>query len=123
MSDIPKNGSVSHRTSDVPYPSGTNFEHIYAGAAGIEHIHAARPVQRLALTITGAIVLMVVGAGVALVWVGATGHTELTLFGNTFKSETVGAVGIFCGAVIVILNVRRVMKSLERLGALPDKQD
>jgi hypothetical protein len=81
------------------------------------HIRAARPVHRLALWITMAIGLMIIGAGIALVWVGAVGHTELTLFGNVFKSETVGAVGIFCGTVIVILNVRRVMKSLERLGA------
>jgi hypothetical protein len=86
----------------------------------VSHIKAARPVHRQALSITVVIGLMIVGAGVALVWVGASGHTELTLFGNTFKSETVGAVGIFCGAVLLILNVRRVMRSVERLGALPD---
>jgi hypothetical protein len=84
------------------------------------HIRAARSVHNLALWITMAIGLIIVVAGIALVWIGAGGDTELTLFGNTFKSQTVGAVGIFCGAVIVIMNVRRVMKSLDHLGALRD---
>jgi hypothetical protein len=53
--------------------------------------------------------LVIIGAGIALVWIGATGDTEITLFGNTFKSQTVAAVGIFCGNI----------KSLEQLGRLP----
>ncbi len=84
------------------------------------HISAAEQILRLALWITMAIGLAIVVAGVVLVVLGTAGQlTELTLFGNTFKSETVGAVGIFCGAVLVILNVRRVMRSVERLGAPP----
>lgn len=86
----------------------------------VVHMDAARPIHKLSLWITFAIGFMVIGAGIALVWLGASGATELNLFGNTFNSQSVGAVGIFCGAVIVILNVRRIMKSVERLGALRD---
>ena len=84
------------------------------------HIYAAQPIHRLSLWFSALIGLAIVVAGVVLVYLGAKGGTSFKLFGNEFQSETVGAVGIFCGAVIIILNIRRIMKSLERLGALSD---
>jgi hypothetical protein len=60
-------------------------------------------------------IALIIG-GAVLVYLGATGDTELSLFGNSFKSQNVGAVGIFCGAVLVILGNRRSLRSMERLG-------
>jgi hypothetical protein len=59
-------------------------------------------------------IVLVIG-GAVLVYLGATGNTEFTLFGNEFKSTSVGVVGIFCGAVVVILGQRRSLRSLDRI--------
>ena len=46
------------------------------------------------------------------------GDTEITLFGNAFKSQNVGVVGIFCGAVIMGLGERLTLTN----GALDMRQ-
>jgi hypothetical protein len=84
------------------------------------HIDRAKPVLYGALIITLLIALALVVAGCVLVYLGAIGHSDLNLFGNTMSTGSVGVVGIFCGTVLGILNTRRLLKSLERLGALPD---
>jgi hypothetical protein len=86
----------------------------------VVHIERARPVLYGALIITLLIALALVIAGCVLVYLGATGHSELTLFGNNVSTGSVGVVGIFCGTVLGIMNTRRLLKSLERLGGLPD---
>jgi hypothetical protein len=83
------------------------------------HMEAGRTTLNLSLWVSVAIGLALIGGGIFLVWLGAQGDTEIYLFGNTFRSQNVGVVGIFCGAVLVTLNVRRALRSLERLGALP----
>lgn len=57
--------------------------------------------------------LALILGGIVLVYLGNTGDTEFTLFGNQFKSTSVGVVGIFCGAVVVVLGQRRSLKSLD----------
>lgn len=52
--------------------------------------------------------------GVVLVVVGATGDTEFNLFGQSFKSANVGVAALFIGAVLVILNVRRLLSSYDK---------
>lgn len=52
--------------------------------------------------------------GVVLVIVGATGETDFVFFGQSFKSQNVAIASCFLGAVLVVLNVRRVLKSLDR---------
>jgi hypothetical protein len=84
-----------------------------------EHISAAAPLLR-GITISTAILsALFVVAGIALVVLGATGDTEVTLFGNSFKSQNVGIASIFFGVVLAIVTFRRAFISIERLGRLP----
>lgn len=52
--------------------------------------------------------------GVVLVYIGATGNTELSFFGQTFKSANVGIGAFFLGAALIVLVVRRALKSVDR---------
>src|SRR5437870_12029097 len=54
--------------------------------------------------------------GVVLVYLGSKGQTELNLFGQKIKSSNVGISAIFIGAVLIIVNINRVLDSVERLG-------
>ena len=75
---------------------------------------------RWSLVISLLIALALVTAGCVLIYLGAVGYSEITLFGAGLRTADVGVVGIFCGAVIGIVNIRRTLKSLEYLAALPD---
>ena len=77
-------------------------------------VRAATPLL-MAVTFTALIAALgLIGGGVALVWMHSTGNTEFTLVGSQFKSENVGVVGIFCGAVLGIISIRTLIKSIER---------
>jgi hypothetical protein len=82
-------------------------------------IRAASPILIVTLITILLIAGLLIVGGIVLVYLGAAGNTEITLFGNTFKSEVVGAVGIFVGGVFAALGIQRTMRTLERLGALP----
>jgi hypothetical protein len=53
--------------------------------------------------------------GVAFVALGATGETEFSFFGQTFRSESVGIAALFLGAALIVLNIRRVLKSSDSI--------
>jgi hypothetical protein len=66
-----------------------------------------------------AIACMVLGmafilGGLGLVGLGGTGTTTFMLFGNTLSSHNVGVASIFCGAVVVALTFRRVIRGAEK---------
>jgi uncharacterized membrane protein YidH (DUF202 family) len=82
------------------------------------HIEAGRSTLAFSLSATLVLGVVLILGGVALVYLGSTGDTELELFGNHFKSQNVGVVGIFCGAVLAVLGIRRTLLSLERLGRM-----
>jgi hypothetical protein len=52
--------------------------------------------------------------GVVLVMLGSTGTTEFLLFSQLFKSQNIGIASFFLGAALVVLNVRRILKSFDR---------
>lgn len=83
-----------------------------------QHILAGAPTLRLLIFVLLVIGVALIASGVFLVYLGAHGDTEIVLFGNTFKSQNVGVVGIFCGAVMAILSTRRVLLTIERLGRM-----
>jgi hypothetical protein len=85
---------------------------------GVAHIEAANPILRMVVLGVGALSVLFILAGLVLVLVGATGDTEITLFGNAFKSQNVGIASIFCGAVVMVAIGRRVLTALERLGKI-----
>jgi hypothetical protein len=53
--------------------------------------------------------------GVTLVYLGATGNTELKLFGQTLSTGSTGVACIFIAAVTVLTVVRSVLKSFHHL--------
>jgi hypothetical protein len=59
--------------------------------------------------------LIIAGFGIWLVTLKSTGKTEFELFGQKFFSENVGVSAIFIGAVILILSIRRILKSLDKI--------
>lgn len=51
--------------------------------------------------------------GIVLVYLGSDGETEFSFFGQGFKSTNVGIAAIFVGASLVVIALRRVLKSLD----------
>jgi len=77
-------------------------------------LRTATPLLKLVIIggfVTG---IALAGFGVWLVYLGATGRTEFSFFGQTFKSTNVGVTGIFLGAATIVLLVRRALKSLDQ---------
>lgn len=66
-------------------------------------IRAATPILAIVTITSSIIAIALICGGAALVWLHETGATEFTLFGNSFKSSSVGVVGIFCGAVLGVV--------------------
>jgi hypothetical protein len=50
--------------------------------------------------------------GVWLVYLRSEGQTEATLFGQTIKSANVGIPCVFIGAIVVILVIRNILKTI-----------
>ncbi len=57
----------------------------------------------------------IVISGIVLVYLGATGDTEFSFFGQTFKSQNIGIAAIFLGAATIVLLVRYSLKSFNML--------
>ncbi len=58
--------------------------------------------------------IILIMAGFFLIYIGAKGEIEFSLFGQDFKSTNTGIASLFIGAVVFVLNFRRVLKHLER---------
>lgn len=71
----------------------------------------------LKITIVGAFLvgLLLSVFGVLLVYLGATGDTKLDFFGQKIESTNIGIAAIFIGAALIILLVRRSLKSLDTI--------
>jgi hypothetical protein len=88
-------------------------------------VAVVRAVTPILIVITVTVLLISIGliaGGVALVWMHGIGNTELTLFGNSFKSENVGVTGIFCGSVLGVLALRKLVGAVERIGMRESSQ-
>jgi uncharacterized membrane protein YidH (DUF202 family) len=53
--------------------------------------------------------------GIWLVYLKSTGTTKFSLFGQEFSSNNVGITSIFIGAVVIILSMRRILKTVEKI--------
>ncbi len=71
----------------------------------------------LRMVIVGVVVIAIVfvGAGIWLVYLGATGDTQFTFFGQTFGSTNVGIAALFLGAATTVLLLRRSLSSLDNV--------
>ena len=54
------------------------------------------------------------GAGIWLVYLGATGSTEFNFFGQSFASTNIGIAALFLGAATVVLLIRRSLGTLDK---------
>ena len=52
--------------------------------------------------------------GVWLVYLGSTGSTEFSFFGQNFKATSVGIAAIFIGAVAIVNVFRRALKTVDQ---------
>ncbi|MHB0772325.1 hypothetical protein ACYCVF_25205 [Bradyrhizobium sp. 1.29L] len=75
----------------------------------------AHPIHKLVGWSTTLVGFALICVGVYGMWVGATSSTEINIMGNSFKSGSVGIASIFIGAVVLILNHRRLLTSVERV--------
>ncbi len=83
-------------------------------------VRAATPILAIMTIASLVVALSLIGGGVALVWLHETGATEFTMFGNTFKSASVGVTGIFCGAVLGVILLRRAYNSVDKIISSPE---
>lgn len=72
-----------------------------------------RPILIIITIGTFALALAIGIFGVVLVYKGATGDTEFTFFGHTFKSTNVGISALFLAAAMTVLLIRRTLKSVD----------
>ena len=123
-SEVMKNGRCSRCMAYVGYGYGKGRKEIRV--EGTDHEEVAKVIRELnqekkehallyLLThwsfIFGSLLSIL---GVTLVVIGATGDTEFNLFGQSFKSSNVGIAALFIGAVLVILNIRRLLTSYDK---------
>ncbi len=80
-------------------------------------IKEIRPILTLVLYLTSIFGILLLAAGIILVYRGATGATEFSFLGQTFKSTNAGIAAFFMGAVLIAVNFRRVLTSLERINS------
>ncbi|MGZ5008226.1 MAG: hypothetical protein ACXWE9_05655 [Methylobacter sp.] len=59
--------------------------------------------------------------GVFLVYLGAIGTTEISLFGQNIKSQNVGISSIFLSVVMVVVIVRRILTTVDNTSANESK--
>ena len=59
--------------------------------------------------------LAIAGLGIWLIYLKSTGITKLKFFGQEFSSNNVGIAAIFIGGVILVLALRRILRSLDKI--------
>ena len=84
-----------------------------------KHVEAARPVHLIILLILGGMGAILLVGGIYLASVNKMANTKFNLFGNEFTSSSVGVAVAFIGVVMLVLTIRRVLKSVDYLSALP----
>lgn len=55
--------------------------------------------------------ILIAVLGIVFVCIGTSGDTQFNFFGQSFQSTNVGITAIFIGAALIVLNIRRVLKS------------
>lgn len=75
--------------------------------------HKIRATTAVILTIVVGVIILCLGLALIAFGNNSEANTELSFFGQTFKSTNVGIAGIFIGGVIVVLTVRCAFKSLD----------
>jgi hypothetical protein len=93
---------------------------MYLAIVSPAHLDAGTPVLLAIVALVDLLAVALISGGIWLIHKGRTANTEIDLFGATLRSQSVGVVGIFCGAVLAILVLYQVLKATAKLGAIPD---
>jgi hypothetical protein len=96
--------------------------HIQVAPASPAHLTAASAILRLIAVLGGLLSVVLLIGGVYLAFADRVADTTFRLFGNDFSSTSVGVSMAFIGAVLAAVVFRRLLKSIDHLAALPDKQ-
>ena len=83
--------------------------------SAVERIRVGSPFMIATVSLLTFLGIAFILGGVLLVYLQATGEAEIRLFGNTFKSANAGVASIFCGAVVTILCIRRLIRAVEKI--------
>ncbi len=78
-----------------------------------ELIKSLTPILRIVVVGSFVSGTVMAGLGVLLVFRGDSAETDFVFFGQTFKSQSVGIAAIFIGASMIVLVVRRALKSID----------
>jgi hypothetical protein len=93
---------------------GTNHDEVSKVARDLIQNHDKHPLLMLITHWSFWFGALLAGLGVVLVAIGSRGETEFNFFGQSFRSQNVGVASFFLGATLVVLNVRRILKSLDK---------
>ena len=111
--------------SDNQYNAGRDINHVEGDAviargnvsagnrnvsADVGHTHGIMLVVSIGVIIAG---MAMAGIGAYLVYLGSTGSSEFQFFGQQFKSSNIGVAAIFIGAAMIVLVLRRLLKSVD----------
>ncbi|WP_406269208.1 hypothetical protein OHT93_15905 [Streptomyces sp. NBC_00191] len=90
-------------------------------------VEASRSIYLVVIVACVTVVLGITAAAIYFVSSGATGDTLLKLFGQRFESANVGIAAIFVGGVVLVMVIRRIMRSLDHTvateSARPHRED
>jgi hypothetical protein len=87
----------------------------------VEHLQAAKGLFYLIIGGTFLIALAFILAGIALVMLGATGTSQISILGATISTSNVGLGSIFLGAVVIIWTIRSAMKNIRDILRQPPR--
>jgi hypothetical protein len=81
--------------------------------AVIDHLKGTKGLFYLIIIATFAVALAFISAGLGLVYLGATGNSEVTLLGLKMTSTNTGIVSIAFGALVTIAVWRSAMRRIQ----------
>lgn len=130
--NVEKSCPIEIRRQTLPDGTRNELITINDSAAALEYVRQhGKPAMEPIRAIKGLLILIVVGvflaefafigAGILLVVLGATGQSEVVLFGAKISSANVGIVSIFLGAVVLILTIRTVLYRIQEIMRLPPR--
>jgi hypothetical protein len=79
-----------------------------------EYIKATRGLLMIIIILGFIFGLAIIAFGAYMTYLGTTGNTEFTFFGQAFKSTNVGIASIFIGAALIVLVSGRVLKTVDK---------
>ena len=108
-----------------PLPSGAQRQAIYLEniqsvkiylerrSVVTDHLKGTKGIFYLIIAATFAVALAFICAGLGLVYLGATGNSEVTLLGLKMTSTNTGIVSIAFGALVIVAVSRSAMRRIQ----------